>query len=364
MPVTLAEIAEAVAGELRGEPGLVIRGVNSVTDGAADELVALEDERLFDGLAECRAGALLLDPKHADKLDRPGVLAAFPQVALNRVIDLLDANPEVGLEGVHSHAQIDPSAELGEGCAVGPGAVVGPGARIGAGSRIHAHAIVEGGAVLGERCIVHPHAVIGRQTRAGDEVVVGAHAVVAGCGFGFGFTDRGPVRLHHIGTVELGNRVEIGPSATVDRGRFGVTRLGDGVKLDAHVHVAHNCTIGPYTVLAAQVGLAGSSHLGSACLLGGQVGVAGHLHVADGVQLAAKSGVASSLEKPGPYFGHWAKPRGSALRELSALAKLPNSLKELKGLQKEVAALRSRLAEVESSTHSSSDVERKPATGG
>ena len=276
-------------------------------------------------------------------MSRPRVVVASPQIALNAVIEHLGL-AEPGLEaGIHETAVVGAGAELAEDVRVGPYAVIGSGARIGSRTQIHAHAVIEPGATLGAGCRVHPHAVVGTSVRLGDDVVIGASAVVGGTGFGFGFGARGPERLHHLGSVEIGDRSELGIGVTVDRARFGSTRIGCDVKIDNQVHVAHNCSIGDRTVIAAQVGLAGSTHIGSQCLIGGQAGFAGHLRIADGVQIAAKAGVTNNIETPGQYFGYVAKERRAAFREVASMAKLPAALREIRALKEEVEVLRGHL---------------------
>ncbi len=206
-----------------------------------------------------------------------------------------------------------------------------------------AHVVIEGGAQLGEHCVVHPHAFLGRAVTVGNQSILGASCVVGGIGFGFGFGQRGAVRLHHLGRVEIGDRTEVGSGATIDRARFGVTRIGNDVKIDSQVHIGHNCSVGDGTILAAQVGMAGSADVGSRCLLGGQAGISGHLSIADGTMIAAKAGIARTLSKPGKYFGYVAKESVQAMRELAAIGKLPAALRELRALQAEVEELRKKL---------------------
>ncbi len=339
--LTLKEVAELVEGQLQGDGAIVIDGVGPIEEARPGQLAALDGERFLDAARRSKASALLAPPNLAAQIDRPCIVVKFPQIAQNRVIDRLGLWPLPWLAtGRHPSADVDPSAELGEGVAVGPFAVVGPRARIGASTRLYPHAVVEGGATIGARCRVHSHAVVGAPATIGDDCVVGHAAVVAGEGFGFGFGPTGPVRLRHLGRVVVGNRVEIGNHATIDRARFGETRVGDDVKIDSHVHLGHNVVVGARTVLAALTGVAGSSEIGENCLLGGQVGVADHVKITSNVRVAAKSGVATTIDQPGDYFGYWAKERRTALREIVATGKLPEALKELERLRREVEALR------------------------
>jgi UDP-3-O-[3-hydroxymyristoyl] glucosamine N-acyltransferase len=191
--------------------------------------------------------------------------------------------------------------------------------------------------------VIQSHAVICSCATLGDECVIHCSAVVGGEGFGWGFGATGPVRLRHIGRVILGNRVHIGNCATIDRARFGDTQVGDDSKLDSHVHLGHNVVVGKRTIFAAHVGVAGSCEIGDNCLIGGQAGFADHVKITNNVRIAAKAGIGNDIDKPGDWFGYWAKERGVAMRELAAVSKLPDLLREASRLRREVDELKAKL---------------------
>jgi UDP-3-O-[3-hydroxymyristoyl] glucosamine N-acyltransferase len=344
--LTLKEVAELVQGRLLGENGaesIRIVGVGAIEEARPDQIAALDDERFLAAARASKAAAVLAPPKLAEKLERTRIVVAFPQIAQNRVIDQLGLWTLPWQEaGRAPSAQVDRTAEIGEGVAIGAGAVVGARARLGAGTRLYPHAIVEPGATIGARCRIHANAVIGAPATLGDECVIGHGAVIAGEGFGFGFGPTGPVRLRHLGRVILGNRVEVGNHSTIDRARFGDTRIGDDVKIDSQVHLGHNVVVGARTILAALCGVAGSSEIGENCLIGGQVGIADHVKIPSNTRIGAKSGIASTLEEPGDYFGFWAKEKRIAFRELAAMAKLPELMKELEQLKRELEEQRAK----------------------
>ena len=163
--------------------------------------------------------------------------------------------------------------------------MVGADAVIGAATRLHPRAVVLDGCRLGERCIVHSGAVIGAD------------------GFGFAPLDGRWIKIPQVGTVVIGDDVEIGANTTVDRGTMGDTVIEDGVKLDNQIQVAHNCVIGAHTVIAGCVGIAGSARIGRGCQIGGAAMIAGHITIADGCAIGPGTLVASSLTEPGHYTG-------------------------------------------------------------
>src|SRR4029079_17577425 len=166
---------------------------------------------------------------------------------------------------VSAHAFVGGCARIGDRCFIGPGVVVERGAVIGDDTRLVARLFIGHHVVFGRRCIVQPGAVIG------------------GDGFGFAPEKGTWVKVPQIGSVNIGDDVEIGANTTIDRGALGDTVIEDGVKIDNLIMIAHNCRIGAHSVLAAQIGIAGSATLGKRCLLGGRVGIAGHITLCDDV---------------------------------------------------------------------------------
>jgi UDP-3-O-[3-hydroxymyristoyl] glucosamine N-acyltransferase len=343
MALTLRAIADLVGGVLCGNDDIEILGVDSVETAKTGDLAALHSERLLEKARQCQASALVVNAKLADQIQHPHIIVDLPQTALNQVIDRLGLLPDRDEPGIHKSAWVHPLATVGADCCIGAFAVIGNGATVGSETRVRPHAVVEPGAVIGDRCLIHSHALVCSQSRIGNQVVVGGCAVIGAEGFGFDFGPERSIRLRHIGTVEIGDRAEIGANTTIDRARFGVTRIEADVKIDSQVHIGHNTSLGSHTHLSAQVGVAGSSHVGRQCILGGQVGVSDHVTITDKVTIGAKSGVANDIEEAGKYFGFWAKDAASGLREVASLAKLPAALRELKAIREQVAALREHL---------------------
>jgi UDP-3-O-[3-hydroxymyristoyl] glucosamine N-acyltransferase len=174
----------------------------------------------------------------------------------------------------------------------------------------------------GEGTDIAPSAVIGPRVRLGKRVKIGPGAVIGAPGFGFEERESGLLHVPQLGGVVVEDDVWIGANTTIDSGTLGPTRIGRGVKIDAHVHVGHNVIVGEHSVLCAQVGLAGSVVIGRGCVLGGQVGVADHVHVGDGAKIAAKSGVIGDVPSGAVVAGYPAVGRAKWLRGLAALYRL------------------------------------------
>jgi UDP-3-O-[3-hydroxymyristoyl] glucosamine N-acyltransferase len=221
-------------------------------------------------------------------------------------------------------------ARLGEGVAVGPLAVIGENAVIGAGAWIGAGAVIGAGVVVGTKCEIYPRAVLYPGTSLGDRVVVHAGAVLGSDGFGYvrdGKTGRYE-KFPQIGTLRIGDDVEIGANTTLDRGALDATVIGRGTKIDNLVHVGHNVEMGEDVVLAAQVGISGSTALGNGVVMGGQAGIGDHARIEDGVILGGQSGVLPKKVMRGKgvvFWGTPARPLREFLRQLAALARLGKS---------------------------------------
>jgi UDP-3-O-[3-hydroxymyristoyl] glucosamine N-acyltransferase len=302
MTLTLGELAIRFGLTLQGDPDVRISRVATIEHADAEAITFLANPRYRKHLARTHAGAVVLEPKFAAEAPVPALLAPNPYATYARIATLLYPPPHVP-PGRHPSASVDPSATIDPSAAVGanvvieanavigprvvigPGSVILSGARIGADTRCVASVTICADVVIGERCILHPGVVIGSD--------------------GFGFApDRGAwVKIPQVGSVRVGNDVEIGAKSTIDRGAIEDTVLDDGVKLDNQVHIAHNVHVGAHTVMAGQSGIAGSTTVGQRCMIGGQVGIGGQLTICDDVAVTGKSFVSTSIRKPGLYSG-------------------------------------------------------------
>jgi UDP-3-O-[3-hydroxymyristoyl] glucosamine N-acyltransferase len=317
MTVSLGELAIRFGCTLKGDPDVRVSHVASLEGAGPDALTFLANPRYRKFLADTRAGAVVLEPKLADECRAPALISKNPYATYARIAAVLHPPPPVA-PGRHDSAvvdataQIDPTAAIGAkavigaGVRIGPRVLVGPGcvvmegARIDADTRLTANVTLCAGVAIGERCILHPGVVIGAD--------------------GFGIApDQGEwVKIPQIGSVRIGNDVEIGANTTVDRGAIGDTVLGDGVKLDNQIQIAHNVVVGDHTAIAAMSGISGSTTVGKRCMFGGQVGVAGHLTICDDVVLMGRSFASGNITKPGYYASGIAVDEASRFRKNAA----------------------------------------------
>lgn len=323
-PLTLAEAARIAGGTLAGgDPARLVQGVGPLAGATAEEVSFLDNRRYASQLAATRAAAVVLKADFADALPAgvAAIVTAEPYLGFGRIAARLHPAPPLR-PGVHPTAVVDPSASLGEGCEVGPYAVIGAGAEIGPGCLIGPHAVIGEGVVLGAGCRIGAHASVSH-CLAGRGVVLHPGARVGQEGFGFAVTPEGRFEtMPQLGRVILGDLVEIGANACVDRGSQGDTVLGAGTRLDNMVQIGHNVRTGRGCVIVAQAGLSGSATLGDGVQMGGQSGLTGHLTIGDRVRIGAQSGVMNDVPAGSDVVGSPAWPAKETLRALAALRRL------------------------------------------
>ncbi|MHC4391910.1 MAG: UDP-3-O-(3-hydroxymyristoyl)glucosamine N-acyltransferase [Planctomycetota bacterium] len=336
---TLAELAEALGCRFEGEGATEIRGVNGIEEAGEGELTFLANPRYEKHLQTTRAAAVIVHEK-SPELPLPTLRSSNPYLLFARSCGLFHRPPALPT-GVHPTAVVDETATLGEGAAIGPYVVIGPEVVIGCDARIHAHVVIYEGAVIGDRFLAHAHAVVRERVRVGNDCVLQPGAVIGGDGYGFAPDAEGVfTKIQQIGTVELGDAVEVQSNSTVDRAGVGVTSIGQGTKSDNLVQIGHGATIGKPTLIAAQTGISGSTTIGNHVTLAGQVGVVGHLTIGDRVTVAAKSGVSNDV-KPGLTLSGAvpAPPIQDHRRVVACIRKLPVLRQRLHELGKRVDSL-------------------------
>src|SRR5688572_12652603 len=308
--MTVAQAAALVGGRVVGDGSVEVRGVAGLREAEAGDLSFLSRSAYAPLLAATKACAVLVAAEVPARM--PLIVVKDPEAAVTRLAAALAPPPLPPAPGVHPAAFVDPTAVLGEGVSVGPRAVIEAGARVGARTAVRGGAFVGRGASIGEDGLLHPGAVVADGVVLGNRVVVGSCAVIGSDGFGFLPAKAGqvPRRIPQVGTVVVGDDVDFGACVSVARARFGKTVIGNGVKLDALVQVAHNCRLGDGVIIASQTGLSGSTVVGARVLMGGQARTSGHLKIGEGTTAAARGGVTHDIPGGVVVAGNPARPHG------------------------------------------------------
>ena len=337
MTHTLGQLAQLLDAELLGDATCTVRGVAGIEHATPDEITFVANPK-YAGLARTtKAAAVLVEPGFP-ALDGVSTLrVSNPYLAFARAVELF-YQPLVYAPGVHPTAVIDATAIIGPGAHVGAYAVVGAHVVLGEDAVLLPHVVLYEGVQAGARLMVHAHAVVREHCRLGDDVTLGNGAVIGGDGFGYAKEAGRWRKIVQSGITVLADGVEVQANACVDRGSIGETFVGRGTKIDNLVQVGHGSRVGEDTLLCAQVGLAGSSIIGNRVVLAGQVGVAGHCTVGNDAVATAQSGIPSDVEPNSLVSGYPAMNNRQWLRAVAAFARLPELVRDVRGLRKAAEA--------------------------
>jgi UDP-3-O-[3-hydroxymyristoyl] glucosamine N-acyltransferase len=347
--VTVGELASALGLALGStDPDIELTAIAPLDRAGPADLAFVAQKRYLPALRETRAACVLLTEDWREDCPVPFLVAEDPYLCYARASGLFRTEPAP--EGVvDPSAWVHPTASLGAGVSIGAcasvdaGAVIGDGVVIGAGARVGA------GAEIGAGSQLYPNVVLYHGVRLGRDCVVHACSVIGSDGFGFARGPAGWEKIHQIGTVRIGDRVDIGSGVTIDRGALGDTVIADGVIIDNQVHIAHNCEIGERTAIAGCVGMAGSAVIGADCTFAGQVGVSGHVRICDNAHFAGQARVNRSVDEPGAYSS------GTPLEKTRQWGKNAVRFSQLGELNDRVRALESQLAALSEAAAAATD---------
>ena len=297
---SLGELAVRFGLTLRGEPHLTVRSVATLARAEPGSLSFLANSRYRRQLQTTRATAVLISAADAGDCPVAALIHPDPYLAYARVALLLHPQT-MPAPGKHLSAVVSGSARIAASANIGPLAVVEDDAQIGDRVIIGPGCIVQRGAVVGEDSVLVSRVNLYPGVSLGKRCILHAGAVVGADGFGFAQNSGSWFKVPQVGSVRIGDDVEIGANTTIDRGAIDDTVVEDGVKLDNQIQVAHNVVIGAHTAIAACCGISGSTVIGQRCMIGGMVGFAGHLTIADDVVVTGCSLVSASIKKPGSY---------------------------------------------------------------
>jgi UDP-3-O-[3-hydroxymyristoyl] glucosamine N-acyltransferase len=335
MGLTLGELAGHVGGELHGNPRCRISRVATLQDAGEGAISFLANRRYRKYLHTTRASAVILKAVHASDCPTATITVANPYAAYARVAALLYPEPAPP-GGIHpgavigNNCRIDASACIGPGCIIEDEVVIGAGVQLAAGCTVGRGCRIGAGSVLQSRVVVCDAVSIGQRVRVHPGAVLGSE--------GFGLAEEGGewLKVPQLGSLRIGDDVEIGANTTIDRGALDDTVIDDGVKLDNQVHVAHNVRIGAHTAIAACTGISGSVRIGRHCRIGGGAGILGHLEIADHVTVTAMTMVAQSIGAPGVYSsGIPAQENMAWNRNIGNLRRLARLARRLSRLERE-----------------------------
>jgi len=334
MPITAAELARHLQGEVLGDPSAALTGFAPADRARPGDLTFAENDTYFAAAEQSAATAIIVSGDFTSS-SKVLIRVKNARVAFARALALFFPEP-VHPAGIHPTAVVSPHAQVDLTAHIGPHCVVGAGAQVGARVTMLAGVYVGDGVQLADDVTLFPNVTIYPRCEIGQRVRIHAGSVIGSDGFGYVLDGGAHRKVPQVGQVVIGDDVEIGANVTIDRGALAPTVIGRGTKIDNLVQIAHNVVIGEHCIVVSQAGVAGSSTLGNYTVLGGQVGVAGHLKLGDQVSVAAQSGVMHNIPDGETWLGSPAQPDREMKRQFIAQRHLPNLLKRVAALEKKL----------------------------
>ena len=295
-----------VDGSISGNPNVEITGVSEIQNGNKGTITFLGNQTYKKYIDNTKASAVIVkDENHLAGKD--GVIVKNPQLAMAKVLTMFFPD-EYKSKGIHPKSIIDSSSDIGNNVTIEAGAIIEHGAIIGESTFIGANVFIGKNTKIGKACKIYQNVVIYDNIFIGNKVTIHGSAVIGCDGYGFVIDKAKHFKIPQIGTVLIGDDVEIGANSVIDRATIGKTIIGNMSKLDNLVHVGHNVQIGDGCLITAQVGIAGSAKIGDNSQIGGQAGIVPHVDIGSDSIIAAKSGVTKSLSGGQMYGGYPARP--------------------------------------------------------
>ncbi|MDD5090308.1 MAG: UDP-3-O-(3-hydroxymyristoyl)glucosamine N-acyltransferase [Candidatus Wallbacteria bacterium] len=335
MELTLKEIARRVGGRLEGPDDLVICGISSILEAGGGEMSFIVNQKFYKMIERSGAAAFLLEEGLPPLEGRPFIVCRNAYLAFIDLINLFHPREPV-IPFIHPTATIEAGVHLGKGCRIGPYVVMEKNVCVGDCAWIEAHAYLGENVEVGENTHIYPLVSILRDVKIGSGVILHSGTVIGSDGFGYTKFEGRHVKIPHVGGIVLEDNVEMGANCAVDRGTVGNTVIGEGTKIDNFVQIAHNVRIGKHCLIIAQSGIAGSATVEDHVIIAAQSGVVGHLIVGKNSVVAARAVVTHCLPEGSFVSGFPAKPHHEETRIKAALKRLPEALKKLARIDREI----------------------------
>ncbi|WP_448549278.1 UDP-3-O-(3-hydroxymyristoyl)glucosamine N-acyltransferase [Thalassotalea fusca] len=341
MSYSLAELAEKIDGTVHGDGTIQINSLSTLINAGEGQIAFLSNSKYRQQLAETNASAVIINEDCLNECQTNAIVMKNPYLGYALVAQLLDTTP-LPAYSIHPSAVIADSAIIGENVSIGANAVIDEGARIADGASIGAGCFIGRNAQIGAHTKIWANVTIYHEVELGEHCLVQANTIIGSDGFGYANHQGQWHKIPQLGSVIIGNRVEIGASTTIDRGALGNTEIHDGVIIDNQIQIAHNVIVGENTAIAACSVVAGSTEIGKNCTIAGMVAINGHIKISDGSVFTGMSMVTKPTREPGVYSsGIPAQPNRDWHKMNAHIRKLPAVNAKIKQLEQEIAQLKS-----------------------
>ena len=345
MQFTVQKIAGIIGARVIGDDQFVINGVNGFQDAGQTDITFAYDLKFLNKIDTSNAGAIIvpedLDTKPLGNVKPILLFVDNPKRAFFNLVGHLYP-PDKTSYGIHPSAIIGDNVKIGQNIIIEPGTVVSDNVVLGDNVHLMPNIYIGKGTVIGSHVIVKPNVTINERSRIGSHVIIHSGSVIGSDGYGFTQTNGEHQKIIHTGIVEIGDNVEIGACNTIDRGTLRKTIIGNGVKTDNLVHIAHNVKIGDNSLIVAQVGIAGSTTLGKNVIVAGKAGISGHLKIGDNTIIGPYAGVHSNIDDNQIVSGVPQMEHKSWRKAVSVFSRLPEIRKKILSFEKRIKKLEDR----------------------
>ncbi len=342
--ITTAQITERVNGNLLGDGDITLHAMEMLRWASETDLTFVGEKKYIPDWLQSFARAALVNHDLKDQVqpqpDRALIFVDDVDMASITAARIFAPPKNESPTGINENATIDSSASVPQSAGIAAGCYIGPGVSIGENVTLHPNVTILDNASIDDNSELHPGVVIGERCEIGKRCIIHPNTTVGADGFGYrpAPDGKGIVKIPHYGIVKIGNDVEIGAGTCIDRGKFSLTEIGDGTKIDNLVQIAHNCRIGRCVIICGQCGIAGTVEIGDGATLGGNVGLKDHIRIGAGATVAASSAVMDDVPPGETWAGYPAMELSATMRTVLASRKLPDLIKKLKPYLRQLEA--------------------------
>jgi len=341
MSYTLAEIAGKIGATVHGDKTCLITSLATLANATSGHIAFLSNKKYRQQLSDTKASAVIISPDFLSDCPSNALVMDNPYLGYALVAQLLDITPKTA-ENIHPSAVVDASASLGENVAIGANAVIEEGVVLADNVSIGAGCFIGKGAKLGKNTALWANVSVYHNVEIGEHCLIQANTVIGSDGFGYANHQGNWLKIPQLGSVIIGDRVEIGASTTIDRGALENTIIKDGVIIDNQIQIAHNVVIGENTAMAACSVIAGSTTVGKNCTIAGLVGVNGHINITDGCVFTGMAMVTKDITQSGVYSSGTPAQTNKDWHKMNArIRKLDSMNSKIRALEKELTNIKS-----------------------
>ncbi len=331
MEYTVKQISKITGGQVLGDETLIVTGVSSIENACEGEISFIKNEKFVYKALETNASAIVTH-RPISETKKTLIVVENPFLSFTKLLNVISTQKQTQPRNIHSSVEISKKQSIGHNISIGANVVIEENSHIGNNVTIYPNTYIGANCIIGDDSIIYPNVTIREDVTIGKRAIIHSNSSIGDDGFGFIQIDGKHVKIPQIGTVEIGDDVEIGSNVTIARAALDKTIIGSGVKIDNHCHVAHNVTIGDNSMLIGYAKLSGGIKIGKNVMIAADASVVDHTVIGDNCIIGAASDVYKDLEPGSVVWGSPAKPVNIEKRIQVIIKKLPEIYNKIKKL--------------------------------